>query len=191
MRNQLTRERLHGLMQEIAKGAPKRRGVFRVFLVGGGTAVWAGWREASIDADLFTEHEVLFRDVQGMKERLNLNVEFTRPEHFVPPLPGAEDRHIFLEAIGPVRFYHYDPYSQFFSKVVRGFNRDLDDARHLLSSGMVDSRRFRELVDRVPDSAFARYPRLSPGAVRKAVEGFLESETREPPPRLHPVGTRR
>lgn len=176
MRNELTRERLAALLREIARDAPGRGGPFRVYLVGGGTAVWAGWREASIDADLFSESEELFEDVQGMKERLNVNIEFTRPEHFVPPLSGTEDRHVFIEAIEPVHFFHYDPYSQLFSKVVRGFRRDLDDARHFLESGMVDGDRFRELVDRVPESAFARYPRLSPSAVRQAVDDFLQAE---------------
>jgi hypothetical protein len=163
-------------MREIATGAPPRGGPFHVYLVGGGTAVWEGWREASIDADLFSEHEELFGDVQGMKERLNLNIEFARPEHFVPPLPGAQERHIFLETIEPVHFYHYDPYSQLFSKVVRGFTRDLDDARHFLSSGMVEASRFRSLVAEVSYSQFARYPSLSPDGVRQAVEAFLEAE---------------
>ena len=121
MRNELTRERLRSLMREIARGAPARGGPYHVYLVGGGTAVWAGWREASIDVDLFSEHDELFDDVQGMKERLNINIEFVRPEHFVPPLPGAQERHVFVETIEPVHFYHYDPYSQLFSKVVRGF----------------------------------------------------------------------
>ncbi len=176
MRNELTRERLRGLMKEIARGAPTRGGPYRVYLVGGGTAVWAGWREASIDVDLFSDHEELFSDVQGMKERLNLNIEFARPEHFVPPLSGAQERHLLVETVDPVHFYHYDPYSQLFSKVVRGFTRDLEDARHFLSSGMVEANRFANLVAEVPDSAFARYPSLSPGGVRQAVKMFLKAE---------------
>lgn len=175
MRNELTRERLRSLMREIARGAPARGGPYHVYLVGGGTAVWAGWREASIDVDLFSEHDELFDDVQGMKERLNLNIEFVRPEHFVPPLPGAQERHVFVETIEPVHFYHYDPYSQLFSKVVRGFTRDLDDAHHFLSSGMVEASRFRSLVAQVTDSQFARYPSLSPVGVREAVETFLKA----------------
>lgn len=178
MRDELTKERLRALMHEIGRRGPAKGGPYRVFLVGGGTAVWAGWREASVDVDLHSEHEELFREVQEMKEQLNINIEFARPEHFVPPLPGADTRHVFVERHGRVEFYHYDPYSQFFTKVVRGFPRDLEDARHFLSSGMVEASRMRDLVGEVRDSAFARYPSLSPGGVRAAVETFLKEEAR-------------
>ncbi len=81
--------------------------------------------------------------------------------------------------MGPVEFLHYDPYSQCFSKVVRGFTRDLDDARHFVSSGMVDAKRLGDLVGQIPDSAFARYPSLSPGAVRQVVDDFVEHHRRD------------
>ncbi len=173
MRREVTRGRLSRLMAAIASNAPSAGGPYRVYWVGGSTAVWSGWRDSSIDVDLFTEQEELFRDVQWMKEHLNINIEFARPEHVVPPLAGAGDRHVFIEAVGPVQFYHYDPYSQLFSKVVRGFARDLDDAQDFVGSGMVETDRFRELVEAIPDTAFARYPSLSPSAVRRAVADFL------------------
>lgn len=161
-------------MQEIAKTAP-RKGLYRVYLVGGGTAVYAGWRPASIDADLFSDQEEVFREIQRIKERLQVNVEFARPEHFVPGLPGSADRHVLLETIGPVSFYHYDPYTQVLAKVVRGFGRDVEDAGHFLRSGMVEPGRLRTLVAQIPESSYARYPSLSRAAVASAVESFLSS----------------
>ena len=113
--------------------------------------------------------------MQAIKEHLHLNIELVRPEHFVPPLAGSEDRHVFIETMGRVSFYHYDPCAQLLSKIVRGFERDLQDARSFVSSGMVDVSRFRELVRAIPDSAWSKYPRHSPGAVRKAVDDFLSS----------------
>jgi hypothetical protein len=172
MRNELTRERLDLLMKELAQSAP-RRGTFRVYLVGGGTAVYLGWRRASIDVDLFSEEEQVFRDIQGIKERLYINIEFARPEDFVPPLKGTADQHVFITTVGSITFYHYDPYAQTFSKVVRGFQRDLDDAREFVRSGMVDPERFQSLVAAIPDSAYARYPNLSRSGVEKTVEAFL------------------
>jgi hypothetical protein len=172
MREELTRERLVSLMQELARTGP-RRGAYRVYLVGGGTAVYLGWRRSSIDVDLYSDRDVVFRDIQQIKERLNINIEFARPEDFVPPLRGTADRHVFIDTVGSITFYHYDPYAQAFSKVVRGFQRDLDDAQQFLRSGMVDPRRFRSLVAAIPDSAYARYPSLSRDGVEKAAETFL------------------
>lgn len=172
MRHVLTRERLRELMGEIARSAPAKQ-AYRVYFVGGGTAVLAGWRTSTIDADLHADRDAVFRDIQAIKERLRVNVEFVRPEHFVPALPGSEARHVFIETLGNVSFYHYDPYAQVLSKIVRGFARDVEDARHFLSSGMVDTDRFRALVQGIPESAYAKYPALSRRAVLDAVQDFL------------------
>ena len=163
---------MQALMRELARSA-KREESYRVYLVGGGTAVLEGWRESSIDADLYAWVFVLFRDVQAIKERLRLYIELVRPEDFVPPLAGSEGRHVFIETVGRVTFYHYDPYVQLLSKVVRGFARDLTDAKALVTSGMVQPDRFRQLVEDIPESVYSKYPRLSPQAVRAAVEDFL------------------
>jgi hypothetical protein len=176
MRNRLTRESLLALMRELARSAnPKRH--YRIYLVGGGTAVLEGWRESSIAADLYAKQDDIFRDVQRIKERLNLNIELARPEDFVPPLEGSETRHVFIDTIGRVSFYHYDPYAQLLSKIVRGFARDLADAKAFVASGMVDPDRFRNLVQGIPESVYSKYPRLSPQAVRAAVDDFLSTLT--------------
>lgn len=172
MREEVTRERLVSLMKELARTAP-RAGTYRVYLVGGGTAVYVGWRRSSIDVDLFSDRQDVFRNIQALKERLNMNIEFARPEDFVPPLRGSGDRHVFIETMGPISFYHYDPYAQLLSKIVRGFQRDLEDAGEFVRRGMVDPDRFRTLVAAIPDTAYARYPSLSRSGVEGAVETFL------------------
>lgn len=172
MREEVTREYLVLLMKELARRAP-RRGAYRVYFMGGGTAVYLGWRRSSIDVDLYSDHEIVFRDIQEIKERLNINIEFARPEEFVPPLPRTAQRHVFIDTIGTITFYHYDPYAQVFSKVARGFQRDLGDAREFIRSGMVDPRKLRALVAGLPDSAFAKYPSLSRDGIEKAIESFL------------------
>lgn len=174
MRRELTQEGLRELMAELARTAP-RKGSFRVYFVGGATAVLCGWRTATIDADLHAERDEVFRGIQEIKDRLRLNVEFARPEHFVPPLAGSADRHVFVDRVANIEFYHYDPYAQLLSKVVRGFRKDLQDAERFVASGMVDPERFRELVAGVPESVYARYPALSRDAVLAAVDGFLSS----------------
>ena len=172
VRRELTREGLRELMTELARTAPRGKS-FRVYVVGGGSAVLSGWRSSTLDADLYAERDEVFRDVQGIKDRLRLNIEFARPENFVPALAGSAGRHLFIDRVGNVDFYHYDPYAQLLSKVVRGFRKDLLDAEHFVRSGMVDPGRFRELVRGIPDSAYARYPNLSHDAVLAAVEDFF------------------
>ena len=174
MRERITRDRLLAFMQRLADGTPRGRH-YRVFVVGGGTAVAQGWRESTIDVDLHADDEAVFRDIQRIKDTERLNVELVRPEHFVPPLAGATERHIFIATFGGVSFHHYDPYSQAFSKIVRGFRRDLEDARHFIDRGLVDAARLRELVHAIPDSAYARYPALSRHAVLDAVDVFLDA----------------
>jgi hypothetical protein len=146
VRRSLTREGVHDLMKALARSAPSR-GSYRVFFVGGGTAVLAGWRVSTIDADLYSDTEAIFRDVQAIKERLQLSIEFARPEDFVP--------------------------AQLLSKVVRGFNRDMLDAASFVDSGMVDPKRFRSLVNGISETAYGKYPALSRRAVLDAVDGFL------------------
>ena len=114
-----------------------------------------------------------FSFIQGIKERLNVNVEFARPEDFVPPLPGSSGRHVFIASIGRVTFSHYDPYAQVLSKIVRGFERDLEDAGIFSTSGMVSPERLRALVEKIPERVYAKYPSLTKSAVREAVETFL------------------
>ncbi len=159
-------------MQEIAGSYGGNR-TARVFIVGGGTAVHSGWRTSNIDAHLFSHDEDVFADVQGMKERLELNIEFARPENFVPALEGTENRHLFIRTIGKISFLHYDPYAQLLSKVVRGFRQDLLDAENFLSSGMVDPVRFRSLVHTISETQFRKYPALSRDAVLAVVDDFL------------------
>ncbi|MDX1578985.1 MAG: DUF6036 family nucleotidyltransferase [Gemmatimonadota bacterium] len=172
MRREVTRETLRELMKELARTAPSGES-FRVYLVGGGTAVLAGWRASTIDADLYAERDEVFGHIQAIKERLRLNVEFARPEHFVPALEGSPERHVFIDRVGRIEFFHYDPYAQLFSKIVRGFRKDLDDAEQFVKSGMVEPHRFRELFETIPVAAWARHPNLSRPGVSAQVESFL------------------
>ena len=106
---------------------------------------------------------------------------FARPEGFVPPLAGSDARHVFVEKIGTVSFHHHDPYAQCFSKIVRGFDRDLADARSLVASGLlmlplIVEPALLELVGAVPSRAYARYPALTRDAVLAAVEDFVRTD---------------
>jgi len=172
MREDLTRERLHTLMDALAGSAPSGVAI-RAYFIGGATAVDRGWRRSTIDADLHASDDRLFTDVQQIKDRLRVNVERVRPEDFVPPLSGSESRHVFVETIGSVSFFHYDPYAQLLSKIVRGFRQDVQDATRFIQEGLVEIERFRTLVRDIPDASYSRYPNLSRASVETAVDDFL------------------
>lgn len=173
MRGHTTRQTLHSLMAALARAAPPGQHG-SVYLVGGGTAVWMGWRPSTVDVDLHGVPDALFRDIQQIKQRLNVNVEFAKPEDFVPALAGSDNRHVFIETIGSVSFFHHDPYAQAFSKIVRGFDRDLRDAEHFVNSGMVDAHRLQTLVHAIPAAAYAKYPAVARDGVLAAVDEFVE-----------------
>lgn len=54
MRGETDKERLTGFMEGLGR---QTRGAGRVYITGGGTAVWFGWREMTIDIALKAESE--------------------------------------------------------------------------------------------------------------------------------------
>ncbi len=171
MREPLDPSRLQRLLRELAAADP-RKGRFRVYLTGGATATERGWRTSTLDANLSADDDAVFRHVQKLKETLNLNIELVRPTDFVPSLPGEDQRHVFIQTIGNVDFFHFDPYAQALSKIVRGFDRDLLDVGHMLASGWVELLKLEAFVDKIPDAAYARYPSISKKAVISALKSF-------------------
>jgi len=177
VRERLNRDRLSALL--LALGESVSSGpACQVYFVGGATAVERGWRLATIDADLSVSDDRPLARVQAIKEKLRINIELARPDDFVPSLAGSAQRHLFLETVGHVSFFHYDPYAQLLSKIVRGFEHDLDDASHFIDDGLVEVKRFEELVRGIPDVEYARYPNLSRSMVDSAVKDFLRSHAR-------------
>jgi hypothetical protein len=171
MRKPLDRRGLRQLFKELAASAPRTEDV-RVYLTGGTTAVEQGWRDSTIDADLSADSDKVFTDIPRIKEKLNLNVEFAKPTDFVPSLAGEGERHIFVDVVGKLSFYHFDPYGQAFSKIVRGFTHDYDDVRAMVRAGWVEPRELVRMVKALSETDFLKYPRLSKNAVLRAVEDF-------------------
>lgn len=117
MREPLDAHRLRRFMRRLGESG----GAARVYLTGGATAVLRGWRPSTIDIDLVLvpDDDVLLRAIQELKEELHLNVEIAGPSHFLPELPGWEERSQHLATEGKVHFYEYDLYSQVLAKIER------------------------------------------------------------------------
>jgi hypothetical protein len=159
------------VLHELARAT---RTKIRVYLTGGATAVLHGWRRTTIDLDLklVPEDDAILRAIQQVKETLRANVELAAPDQFIPPLPGWEERSPFIEQIGTVGFYHYDLYSQALAKIERGHEHDLDDARRMVSEGLVEPRQLMRLFETI-ESELYRYPAIDGPSFRRAVEAFI------------------
>jgi hypothetical protein len=83
-------------------------------LVGGGTAVWEGWRDTTIDIDLKADLEptVVFEAIAILKEKSGINVELTSPDLFIPILPRWRERSVLVLQQNKVTIRHYDFYAQ-------------------------------------------------------------------------------
>lgn len=152
------------------------RGPGTVFLTGGATALLLGWRTATLDIDLSMDPEPrgAFEAIARLKDDLDLNVEIVSPAYFIPRLPGWRERCLFIEAVGDIQFFHYDPCSQALSKLERGHQRDLDDVRQRLRLGLVRTEDLLRLLAAIePD--LLRYPAVDPSEFRRKVEQFVSS----------------
>lgn len=80
----------HHRIEEFLNQPRKRfKGTGQVYLVGGTTMVYEGFRTQTLDIDLAfdlppTDHTQFFQVVRELKEELNMNVEEALPGHFIP-----------------------------------------------------------------------------------------------------------
>lgn len=146
----------------------------RLYLVGGATAVLHGWRDTTIDVDLelVPDSDELLRAIATLKRELELNVELAAPHHFIPEVPGWQERSPFVVQHGRLTVLHYDPYSQVLAKLERGHDRDLRDVEAMIASGLVEIHRLRELFAAIEPELY-RYPALDPASFRRAVDELV------------------
>ena len=145
-----------------------------MYFTGGVSAVLMGWRATTIDIDLtfVPDRDELMRLLPALKDELEINVEMASPSHFIPELPGWEERSPFIATDGLVSFYHYDFYSQALAKIERGHAQDRADVEAMLNSELVQPERLRELFEQIAPQLY-RYPAVDPATMRRAVDETL------------------
>jgi hypothetical protein len=171
MRLPVDEARIRALASELGRIA---HGPTQIYLTGGSTAVLEGWRESTIDVDMRLEPEAdeLLRALPALKERLKINIELASPPDFIPELPDWRERSPLVFREGKVAIHQFDPYSQALSKIERGFEQDLSDVRAMLSHGLVEPARLRELYEAI-ESELYRYPAIDQSAFRRQVNAAL------------------
>lgn len=168
MRERVTAAIIESFMQKLAANV---RSTGRVYIVGGASAVVLGWRDSTIDVDLklIPETDELLRRLPELKETLKINVELASPDHFIPELPGWQERSIFIRQEGPLTFFHYDFYGQALAKIERGHEIDSSDVEEMINRRLVDPETLMEMFMRIEDQLY-RYPSIDPASFRLAVE---------------------
>jgi len=174
MRELLTADKLQVFMKALAASVTTPG---RIYLVGGATAVLLGWRNSTIDIDLkiIPESDEILRSLPELKERLHLNIELASPSDFIPELPGWQERSRFIQQEGKLTFYHYDFYAQALAKIERGHEIDSHDVKELISRGLVDPQRLRELFLMIEDRIYL-HPSLDRATFRRAVERIVGTQ---------------
>jgi hypothetical protein len=171
MRPRADAERINAFVRELGRAA---RSPARLYLTGGATAVLEGWRGTTVDIDIHLEPDLdeLLRRIPELKERLGVNVELASPTQFIPELPGWRERSPFIDRIGRLDVFHFDPYSQALSKLERAFDHDLEDVRAMIARGLVEPHLARALFDQIEPELY-RFTAIDPRSFRARVEREL------------------
>jgi len=114
----------------------------RVYLVGGTTMVFEGFRQQTLDIDIAFEvaapdHGAFIQAVRDLKKELKVNIEEASPGDFIPLPEGYRDRAQFIGRYGQLDVFHFDLYSMALSKIERGTEEDLADVLALLRAGRI------------------------------------------------------
>jgi hypothetical protein len=172
MRSLASAEHIRRFMEAVGRGAKNET---RIYFTGGTSAVLLGWRDATIDIDLTIQpdDDEVLRLLPALKDQLELNIELASPAHFIPELPGWEERSLFIAQHGSVTFLHYDFYSQALSKIERGHAQDLLDVEAMVRQGRVEPDRLRAMFEAIVPLLY-RYPAVDPESLRRALDEALE-----------------
>jgi hypothetical protein len=156
--------------------AARTKGPGRIYLTGGATALLHRWRLNTLDIDLKAapEPQGFFEAIAILKDQLDVNVELAAPDQFIPPLPGWQERSVFIARHGTLDFHHYDYYSQALAKLERGHTRDLLDVRAMLDRHMITLPRLQEFFAAI-EPELIRYPAITPSVFREQVENFCST----------------
>ena len=139
LRKSVDRQRIERFLRYLGR---RFQGAGRIYLVGGTTMVYEGFRNQTLDIDLTFElraedHALFIQVVRELKEELNLNVEEASPGDFIPLPSGYEDRCQFLGRYGNLDVFHFDPYSMALSKIERGTEEDFSDVLALMEHNWI------------------------------------------------------
>ena len=164
------------VLEFLHRFAREGRSPVRVYLTDGSSAVLWGWRETTVDIDLRIDPELdeIFRAIPKLKEELSINIELASPSDFIPELPGWRERSVFIESVGELSYYHYDPYSQALSKIERGHEKDVADVKAMFSNQLVKKEKLVELFESIHSNLY-KYPAIDEDSFAASVQNAVSN----------------
>lgn len=173
MRRLADQDRIRRFMNALAGRATRQ---VRLYFTGGATAVLVGWRASTIDVDILIvpDDDHLLRALPELKENLEINVELASPAHFIPELPGWEERSLFIAREGQLSFFHYDLYAQALAKIERGHSLDVSDVQAMFRRGLIEPAQLMKLFEAILPQLY-RYPAIDPPAFQRAAGKAIET----------------
>jgi hypothetical protein len=145
----------------------QHRGMGRIYLVGGTSLVYEGFRQQTLDADLAFGADVqnldhLIQTIRILKDQLDINVEEASPSDFIPLPAGYSNRHVYIGRFGQLDVFHFDWYSTALSKIARGREQDYHDVLSLLQQAVIDwdtlRAQFHEILPQVGQKSLRQNP---------------------------------
>jgi len=150
-RSPVDQNRIKEFLQRLGE---RSRAGGRVYLVGGTTVVFEGYRTRTLDIDLTFEASPadetrLLQTMRELKDTLSVNVEQVSPADFIPLPAGYRERCEFVGRFGELDVFHFDLYSTALSKIERGTEQDFADVLALLKAGRINGLKLKDYFDEI------------------------------------------
>jgi hypothetical protein len=159
--------------------AAQLRFPLRLYLVGGTTLIYEGWRNSSKDMDFGAEFDSQFdglftRTVQELKRKYNVSIELVTPKDFIPLPLGWQSRCRFIQRLGTLDIFHFDPISNSLSKIERGKAQDFEDVGTLLREGWVTVQALEDAAIEIAPRYFRESLRKDPAKMQENLARFKQ-----------------
>lgn len=167
MRALADRSRLESFINALAKHTVNDT---TLYLTGGATAVFYGWRGTTVDVDikLVPEDDAILRAIPGIKDDLSINVELAAPDQFIPVREGWQERSPYITQVGHLVVRHFELCAQALAKIERGHEQDRLDVAAMLRLHLVTPSDIQAYYNAI-ESTLYRYPAIDPQAFHDAV----------------------
>jgi hypothetical protein len=172
MRSNIDPQKIEQLMKALGREAS---GSGRIYFTGGASALLIGWRNSTVDIDIRLDPEPpgIFQAIAKLKQELDINIELTSPQDFLPALPGWQERSVFIGQHGKISFYHYDFTAQAIAKISRGYDRDTNDVQAMYNQKLFSLIELHSCFEAI-EPELIRFPSINPALLRNKIEQFIE-----------------